>query len=94
MRVEQRECANDVLDRRYLSCIALQELQSRRHVRKEVSHLQGHTGKEGTGSLLDRLPRPDPDRRAAARALDVGHGRNAGQSLTAKAKADDRVEVR
>ena len=93
MRVQQRECAHDVLDRCDLGGVALQELQPRRHVGKEVSDLDRNTGQERPRALLGGLAGPDAEYRAAACTLDLRHRGDARQRLTAKTERLDGDEV-
>ena len=93
VRVKNSECPDHILDGRDLSCIALHELQSRRHVGEEVSYLDRHAWQQGARPLLDLLAGANPDRGTAACAFDIGYGRNAGESLPAEAEARDRGQV-
>src|SRR5258708_24323842 len=93
MRMEQRECADDILDRSDLGGVALQELQPRRNIGEEVSNLDRHSRKQRSRSLFDRFAGPDANSPSATRAFDIGDLADAGDRLAPKAEADDRVTI-
>ena len=86
VRMEQRECADDFLDRRDLRGVALEKFQARRHVREQVPHLDHDTGQQGPGSLLGELAGADAKSCAGARALDVSDRGDAGERFAAKSE--------
>ena len=89
VRMEHRECADDILDRGDLGGIALQELQARRHVGEEVPHLDHHAWQQRTRTLLDDLSGPHAQLGASTRAFDIGDRGDAGERLAAKAERFD-----
>ena len=92
--MEQRKRADHVFDRGHLGRIALQKLEARRHVPKEIPHLDRDAGEQGPRPVLHDLCVADAERRAAGGALDVGDGRDACQRFAAKAERLDHGEIR